>query len=290
MRRSPADNGHVDGQGTVVGDLVDGYEIVRRLRVRGCAAVYKAVKDGEFAALKTLCRGAAARSQSRMDNEQRALRSLAGCSRVPDLLGVGTSGPQRYVAMSWRPGASLRRLSVIGEGDPVGRFADLAVSVCEVYGELHRRGFAHGDISRHNVLIDVGGVSLVDFESSSGPHEPKSELLRRRFTWSYAAPEFACDTTKTGPIRQVPTAASDQYAVAAVLYRHLSGRYPRPSVDGVKPDSPQALDSKALPLDGPAVQRWPGLPNVFAMALNLDPRDRYPDMAAFATALDAALG
>ncbi|MGH8879425.1 MAG: protein kinase domain-containing protein, partial [Stackebrandtia sp.] len=163
------------------------------------------------------------------------------------------------------------------------------VPIVDAYDRLHKRGVAHGDVSRHNILIDplTQAVGLVDFESSS--RQPGDERLRRRFTWAYAAPEFAHDASRPSPPRQLPTPASDQYAVAAVLYRQLTGHYPRPTVDGAKPDSPQALTTPARPLAGEPCRQWPGLDMVFATALSPNPADRFATMADFAEALGTVL-
>ncbi|ADD41344.1 protein kinase domain-containing protein [Stackebrandtia nassauensis] len=273
------DDGHVDGVGTVVGDVLDGYTITHRFRVRGCTAVYQAARGDRTVALKTLCRGAIARAQLRMDNEIASLRVLGESAPAPRLLRLGIAGPQRYFAMSWQPGGSLRRQT---EARDLDGFAEIAVPVCEAYAALHRAGVAHGDVSRHNILIDGHDVGLVDFESSARTSEADDDGLRRRFTWAYAAPEFAD--------RQQPSPASDQYAVAAVLYRQLTGRYPRRQIDGVKPDSRRALTARARLLTGAPHRRWPGLRDVFTTALSREPADRFGDMGELARALAAAIG
>lgn len=276
---------HVDGEGTVVGDVLDGYTITHRFRVRGCTAVYQAVKDGETVALKTLCRGAVDRDQSRMDNELASLRLLDGCPSAPGLHHTAVFGPQRYFVMDWRDGVSLRRR--VGPLDRVEAFARLAVPVCRAYVELHEHGIAHGDVSRHNILVDAeGDIGLIDFESSARVGDG-DDAVRRRFTWAYAAPEFA---VTEGPLRQRPTPAADQYAVAAVLFRQLTGHYPRPSRPDAKPDSVAALRVRARRLSGPAADRWPRLASVLATALRQRPRDRFADTASFTAALAEALG
>ena len=264
--------GHVTGAGSVAGDVVGGFGIVRPVRVRGCRAIYRAQAHGRDVMVKTLCRDATAKAHRRFDNEVAALELLADVDCVPALVATGMDGPQRFLAMEWRGGAPLRRDRV----PSVAEFAPVASAVVEAVRRVHAAGVVHGDLSRLNLLVDGAVVVPVDFESSR--HAASPAAVSRRVTWVYAAPEVA-----DGP----PGVLSDQYSTAAVLYRYLAGRHCRPPRGEAAPDSVEALAKRARPL--PSRVRRSGLAAVFETALAVDPGARFGSLGAFGDALRAAL-
>ncbi|CAM3335544.1 protein kinase domain-containing protein [Stackebrandtia soli] len=294
--------GHVEGSGSRPGDVVGGYRVDAVLKVRGCAAVYRATGGVEFAgegtsaaggvvAVKTLCLAAPQSARRRADNESSVLRSLAGLSCVPSVVSSGVDGAQRFLAIEWRPGRSLRSVSracADGGWDAVdAAFRSVALPVVRSVGRLHERGVAHGDLSRVNLVVtDAGDVSILDFESSVRLGEPATGRLRRKTTWAYAPPEFARERDGIAP-----SIEADQYALAAILYRQLTRRRHRPRpTEGVVADDLAVLDVPSRPIPARILRRYPLLDAVFARALARRSVDRFPSMDAFADALAHALG
>lgn len=282
----PRRPGHVTGEGSVVGDVVAGFRITRRLRVNGCTAIYQATpadramndRPSATVILKTLCRGGPRRAHRRLDNETAVLRHLTDTEVAPDVVAAGDTESQRFLAIDWRPGLTLRQ--VARSSDPATRkFATVALAVTSAVTRLHSAGVVHGDISRRNVLIDDDRVTLIDFEGGGlidGDVTPP-----RKITWAYAAPELA------QPVR--PTVFTDQYGTAAILYRQLTGRRHRPMVEGSAVDSAEALSIPPAPLAGWPASTWPELTTVFDTALAVAPEDRFTSMERFEAALAAAL-
>ena len=286
---SPRRPGHVTGEGSVVGDVVAGFRITRRLRVNGCTAIYQAVPadratndrpsaDSAAVVLKTLCRGGSRRIHRRLDNETAMLRHLIAVDVVPRLTATGETEAQRFLAIEWRPGLTLRQLARSSE-PATHDFASVAVAVASAVARLHSAGVVHGDLSRRNVLVDGDRVTLIDFEGGCLIDDDFRPL--RKTTWAYAAPELA------QPMR--PDPLTDQYSIAAVLYRQLAGRRHRPVVDGVASDSPEALSISPTRLTGGPAKEWPGLVEVFDTALAVVPGDRFDSMDRFVSALSASL-
>ena len=276
--------GHVVGAGSVPGDVIGGFGITAQIRVRGCRAIYRAEADGRVVVLKTLCRDAAAKAHRRFDNEAAALRLLHNVDRVPDLVATGTTGVQRYMAAEWCDGVTLRALSsTVSRGvavleAPAIDFADLATATADAVRLVHDAGVVHADLSRLNLLTDGKTVVPVDFESSL--HSESPNRIARRITWAYAAPELT-----DGP----PDVLSDQYSTAAVLYRQLTGRHCRSPRGDAPADSAEALHKPARPLPDRVSRRRPGLGEVLAQALSIDPRDRFDTMHSFTNALEKTL-
>ncbi|GAA4904687.1 protein kinase-like protein [Stackebrandtia albiflava] len=286
IRAASPPPGHVSGAGSQAGDSVGGHRIVNAVRLRGCAAIYRATApDGSPVALKTQCVAAPKRLRLRMDNEIAAHRRLAGIAPVATLVDTGTDGDQRFVAAEWRPGVPLRRMAEhtgisprVESAEAAALLPVLAVAVSEAVARLHTADVAHGDLSRFNVLAAVDDrVSLIDLESALVVSDPDPLPVRRKVTWSYAPPEFAD--------RVRPSKAADQYSLAAVLFRQLTGRRHRIPVPGAAPDSAQALGARVRVVAGWHARRWPGLLRVFARALATDPSERYGDVAEFTEAL-----
>lgn len=276
--------GHVTGAGSVAGDVVGGFTITAQIRLRGCRAIYHAEGSGRRVILKTLCRDAAAKAHRRFDNEAAALELLSDVSVAPGLVATGATGVQRFIALEYRDGVTLRSLSRRGHRGlanptvPPVDFATAAILLAAAVSRVHTTGIVHGDISRLNILIDDETATLVDWESSWHVRSPSQ--VSRRITWAYAAPELA-----TGP----PGFAADQYATAAVLYRQLTGRHCRSPRGDAPADSVQALSKPARALTTVAAKRMPTVGDVLATALEIDPDKRFGSMRAFTEALTVAL-
>jgi RIO-like serine/threonine protein kinase len=95
--------------------------------------------------------------------EGRVLAQLAGTRGVPALLAAHEDA----LVLEWRPGETLH------ERRKRGISAQMHEEILAVVAGLHARGFAHGDLGRHDVLVaNDGSVSLVDFATAVGPGMP----------------------------------------------------------------------------------------------------------------------
>jgi len=117
---------------------------------------------------------------------------------------LGSPAPIGYDANSFRtafiPGRSLSRLSPFTDVEPperclaIARETELAVLIGiwklaeEVFAQLeklHARGFFHGDMELHNIIVCTAPVQpfLIDFESAQrdfdGPEEAREECRSR---------------------------------------------------------------------------------------------------------------
>jgi hypothetical protein len=131
---------------------------------------------------------------------------------------------------------------VLERNGPMGPGEALAVGIdlCRALGVVHAAGLVHGDVKAENVMRERGGRTvLMDFGASGRADDLDGRLLLSG-TRRYLAPELLDGSGG-------PTAASDLYALAVLVYHLLSAAFPRAD-DGSRvalasrrPDLPSAL-------------------------------------------------
>ena len=260
------------------------YTIERELGRGGMATVYRArdLRHDRAVALKVLHPElGAAKGGERFARE---IRVLAGLHH-PHILPLFDSGEYEGAVFYVVPcieGESLRR-RLEREGQlPLEEALHITRDVADALDHAHRHGVIHRDIKPENILLEEGHAIVADFgvaravTRAAGESQTTAGMVVG--TPAYMSPEQASgDEDLDG--------RSDQYSLACVLYEMLvgappfSGTTPRatiarrfteppPSLRGER-DVPEALDR--------AVRR----------ALAPVPADRFPDVHAFAKALEA---
>lgn len=197
--------------------------------------------------------------------ETRAASSLGHAAVAPL---VELNMPQGFVVTAFVSGQPLEeRLQKGSDGRWVVPFAR---TICDLLAECHRVGLVHGALKPTNLILVAGGLRVVDF----GGHH----LLALRSTetgglasvWPYLAPEQLFGAPAD--------VSADLYAVAAILYRALTGS---PPFDHASADRRQAPRS--------AKERRPDLPDDWNLFLQkaLAPKaaDRFADAASFSEAI-----
>ena len=168
------------------------------------------------------------------------------------------------------------------EGGPLG--LDEATRLMdEVGGALaaaHALGVVHRDVKPANILFDEAGNSyLADFGIAQLDTEREGDAdLRSAGSPLYAAPEQLRDAAASP--------ASDQYALAVVVWEALAGRAPFPGSTATEVGRVK-LAAAVPPLDG-ELDGARALGAVLARATAPHPDDRYPTIAEFVAAWHAA--
>ncbi|MEO8956981.1 MAG: serine/threonine-protein kinase [Ktedonobacteraceae bacterium] len=297
---------------TLIGTSLGGYTLLKFLGSGGMGVVYLAEDPaiGQQVAIKIVrsdetdfsATSSAVQAIERFKQEARAVAHLDHLHILP-LYRYGEEetdhGPQAYMVMQYRPEGSLwdwlRRRAGLANSQalastpllPPGLNSEWPLSLDEAGEYLrqaasalqyaHDHGIIHRDIKPANFLLRI--------EPDNTIHLLLSDFGLAKFFSSNSATSTVLGT----PIYMAPEQfdgiaepASDQYALAVMIYQFLAGR---PPFEG----DPLQLMHQHMSTTPPPLRSFvPTLPDeigdVFARALAKDAKDRYPSIIAFAQA------
>lgn len=273
------------------GELLGDYEIVAVAGAGGMGIVYKATQRSlaRTVALKVI-RGEIARTPEYRERFLREARVAASVDHpnVVRVYDVGDEHDRLFLAMQWVDGEDLRRLLERSGRLAPERAVAIATQLAGALDAVHSvAGLVHRDVKPGNVLLgDVAGhdhAYLTDFGVAK-PADPTDQLTRTGWvvgTAGYLSPE-QIRGTEPGP-------ASDLYALGCLLFEALTGR---PPFDGdnemalrwAHANDPRPMASTLLPALGRRYDEF------FAVALAINPEQRFGSGLQFAEALAAAHG
>ncbi len=275
-----------DGDDTLPGRRLGGYEVLERIGGGGMGEVYRAldVRLQREAALKVFEHAASTEHVARIEAEARAASVLAH-PNIVTIYGVGEEGDTAYIAMELVRGQTLREL-LAGGPLPPSRVIDIAVAIADAMTAAHALGIVHRDLKPENVMIAGDGrVKVLDFGIATRPagdrtgagstsSDPTATLMG---TVSYMSPEQA----RSRPA--VP--ASDQFALGLICHEMLTGRLPFARETRRETLEAMASTDRAAPL--PPHEAPAPLASVIARCLAKDPGDRFTETGQIVTALRA---
>jgi len=202
------------------------------------------------------------------------LREAAVMAALPGYTVVsGVSGDVAWLVSPWlegpstwevfqpvRDGAAVRAQALTAAGD-----------LCRTVADLHGRGWVHADLQPDHAVHTAGGVRLLDlswawcetFDQSPAFRGGSPHLL---------APELAASISLgIQPVK--PTAEAEVYALAGLLWRCATGRWPLDyQTADIDPDAHRPAHLRALianrkiPLDESETS-WPALTEVLRPVL-----------------------
>jgi serine/threonine protein kinase len=269
--------------GQRIGERIGNYRLVRLLGSGGFADVYlgEHLQLGTHAAIKVLHTKLTNEQLEQFRQEARILAHLQH-PHIVSVLDFDVQNMLPFLVMAYAPGGTLRQRHPKGSRVPLATIVEYVQQVASALDYAHSQKLIHRDIKPENMLIDQQGrIVLSDFGVASIAHNTTSQTLAAfAGTVAYIAPE---------QIQGRPRTASDQYALAVVIYEWLSGERPfQGSVTEIMSQhlmTPPRSFSEHIPGVTPAVEQ------VIFTALAKDPRERYASVGDFATALaQASLG
>ena len=208
-------------------------------------SVYRAtdLSSGRPCAIKILhaAAGEDADAHARFVNEGQIIAQLFH-PHIVDLQEFGTDADgTQFLAMELLSGPTLLDVIRHGKRLPLSRVVEIARQVGSALHAAHSVGIVHRDIKPQNIVLhrdgaDVGPgackevVKVVDFGLSRmlSPRDPHTAPGIIVGTVEYMSPEAT-----TGRREEVD-ARTDQWALAVVVYRLLSGSLPYQSDDAVR--------------------------------------------------------
>jgi serine/threonine-protein kinase len=248
-------------------------------------------ESGEEVAIKLLRDPAHRAGRATLAREARVLEHAAG-ARVPALVEDSSGRDEPFLAMAWVEGVFLTELASGDRRpwDPRWRTAaaELAARVLDAYAELHERGIIHADVHPKNVLVGPdGAVTLIDFGLARVDGDPALAGVGRGGVLPYCEPEWAAARLRGQP-PPIATPAGEQYALGALLHQALSGRHYVEAVTGADDLLTSIVREQPRPFVEHGLPPWPAVETVLGRMLAKEPSERFPSVAAAATALRGA--
>ena len=265
-------------------ELAGMYDIERELGRGGMGAVFLATERqlGRKVAVKVLP-PAFTFGQGAVERFKREARTAATLDHphVIPIYRVSEKDTLLWYAMKYVEGYTL---ADVLEAEPqlsLARTADIVRQVAEALQYAHDRGVIHRDIKPENVLTDPDGwVTVTDFgiakASGVASITGSGSMLGTPF---YMSPEQCSGVALT--------AAADQYSLAIMAYRMLTGRLPFNGISQVEVIKQHCLDPvPSLAEYRPEIP--PALADVVNRALAKAPEERFPSVRHFADAFRRA--
>src|SRR6266446_1164854 len=263
-----------------VGQSFGNYQLLRLLGRGAFAEVYL----GEHryleipAAIKVLHVRMGPDTHEQFRREARTIAHLQH-PHIVRVLDFGFQDQTPFLVMEYTPNGTLRTRHPKGTRLPLEQIVTYVKQIAPALDYAHQQHVIHRDIKPENMLLSAQHeVVLSDF--GIAVVQPTMESLSTQNpagTPLYMAPE---------QIRGKPCAASDQYALAVVVYEWLCGEPPfRGSLFEVYS---QHLDQPPPGLCRRVPQLPPVVEDAVLGALAKDPQQRFTSVQDFATVLEAA--
>jgi eukaryotic-like serine/threonine-protein kinase len=261
--------------------VIPGYEVLGVLGRGGMGVVYRAWQEGlnRLVAVKMVHAGAQANPKvlSRFRVEAEAVARLQH-PNIVQVHEVGEHAGSPFLVLELVEGCSLAKC-LAGTPRPARQAAELLETLARTIHYAHRQGVVHRDLTPANVLLTADGQpKITDFGLAKliiGGGDLRTQTGELLGTPSYMAPEQAASQ------HEVIGAATDVYALGAILYELLTGRPPFKAestletlrqVVADEPVAPSRLRPK-LPSD---------LETICVKCLHKEPSHRYASAEALA--------
>jgi len=276
--------------------LGPGYELGERIGAGGFAEVFKAqdLRLKRSVAVKVLRPdlGLTPGMLDRFRREAEVVAALRHPNIVP-IFDIGEGEGIAFILMPLIEGESLRALMERDGAISASETTRILREAASGLAAAHDAGVIHRDIKPENIMLEgrESRVLLMDFgiakavggeEDTPATDEGVAPALTSTGiivgTPQYMSPEQACGD-------KTIDARTDQYSLAVVGYRMVSGTLP------FEGDSTRAVLYQQLVAEPtPIVEKVPdipaGLATVITRAMSKEPRDRFDSMSAFRDALD----
>ena len=272
--------------------LGPGYELGERIGAGGFAEVFKArdLRLKRDLAVKVLRPdlGLTPGMLQRFRREAEMIATLRHPNIVP-IYDVGEGDGLAFLIMPFIAGESLRAYIDREGALPAKEVRRILREAASGLGAAHEMGVIHRDIKPENIMLEGRDrrVLLMDFGIAKAVGGAEEEHAGEALTTTgiiigtpqYMSPEQACGDKSID-------ARSDQYSLAVVGYRMISGQLPFEG-ESTRAMLYQQLVADAAPLATKVPDVPPGLAEAIQRAMAKEPSERFATMLEFSDMLDA---
>jgi serine/threonine protein kinase len=263
-----------------IGDQLGEYRLLRELGSGTFGTVYQAahVHLGTQVAIKVLNGQITDAERARLRQEARNQAALEYAHIVP-VLGYSEQ-PLPYLVMKFAPNGTLKDYYRLGQRYSLEAILPHVRQIATGLQHAHNLHTLHLDLKPANILLGEHQEALIsDFGIAEILQEFKTHKTMSDFagTPAYAAPE---------QIQNRPGKASDQYALATMVYQWLTGTLPFRG-------DPWSIGVQKLAKTPPSPRTYapdlsPKVEKVLLRALAKEPGKRFPSVGDFARAFEEA--
>ena len=184
-----------------------------------------------------------------------------------------------FLVMDYAPHGSLRRRHLRGEQVPLTTVIHYVQQIAAGLQYAHEKKIIHRDIKPDNILLNERDeIVISDFGIATIAHNTNSQSVQPALgTAPYMAPE---------QIQEHPRPASDQYALAIMVYEWLAGELPFTGTWTEIITRHITTPPPSLRAKNPTL--LPAIEQAIMIALAKRPQERFFSVEAFAQALEQA--
>src|SRR6266487_444329 len=264
-----------------IGQQLGNYRLLRLLGKGGAAEVYlgEHIHLSTHAAIKVLHTQLAGDEVEQFRTEARILAHLEH-PRIVRVLDFGVEDGTPFLVMEYAPHGTVRKRYPKGSCLPFETIIAYVKQAADALYYIHEeKKLVHRDVKPENLLLRTDqDLLLSDFGIVVAAHTTGSLILEDLIgTLPYMAPE---------QFEGKPRPASDQYALGITVYEWFWGKRPFDDLEGSIKDHHLHTDPPALRKQLPTIS--PIIESVVLKALAKDPKERFANIQAFATALEQA--
>lgn len=262
----------------IIGQQFGNYRIEKLLDQGGFATIYLGKHHylGTRAAIKILDPPLGNEEVQKFFSEAHIAARLMH-PHIIRVLDFGLQNHVPFLVMDYAPHGSLRQLHPEGQVLPVSTVLNYVWQIVDGLQYIHNCGLIHQDLKPENILLGRNHkILLSDFGIAITEQVAYSpSKIRVVGTISYMAPE---------QIQGNPCFASDQYALAVIIYEWLCGELPFHG-------SPLEIARQHLLFPPPSMlEKVPDIPSaiehIVMRALAKQPEQRFSSVKALAIALE----